>query len=125
MRIRMGYPDLESERRILEALAFEDPLDRLEPFLGSEEVSEIQKSVRAVKVDEALMNYGLQIAERTRQHEYLSLGVSPRGTMGLYRAAQSLALLEGRDYCIVDDFKRLVVPVFAHRLWSAPATPLQ
>ena len=116
MRIRMGYPDLESERRILEALAFEDPLDRLEPLLGSEEVSEIQKSVRAVKVDEALMNYGLQIAERTRQHEYLSLGVSPRGTMGLYRAAQSLALLEGRDYCIVDDFKRLVVPVFAHRL---------
>ena len=116
MRIRMGYPDLESERRILEGLAFEDPLDRLEPLLGSEEVSEIQKSVRAVKVDEALMNYGLQIAERTRQHEYLSLGVSPRGTMGLYRAAQSLALLEGRDYCIVDDFKRLVVPVFAHRL---------
>ena len=116
MRIRMGYPDLESERRILEALAFEDPLDRLEPLLGSEEVSEIQKSVRAVKVDEALMNYCLQIAERTRQDEYLSLGVSPRGTMGLYRAAQSLALLEGRDYCIVDDFERLVVPVFAHRL---------
>ena len=116
MRIRMGYPDLRSERRILEALAFEDPLDRLEPLLSSEEVSEIQESVRAVKVDEALMNYGLQIAERTRQHEYLSLGVSPRGTMGLYRAAQSLALLEGRDYCIVDDFKRLVVPVFAHRL---------
>ena len=116
MRIRMGYPDLKSERRILEALAFGDPLDRLEPLLSSEEVSEIQESVRAVKVDEALMNYALQIAERTRQHEYLSLGVSPRGTMGLYRAAQSLALLEGRDYCIVDDFKRLVVPVFAHRL---------
>ena len=116
MRIRMGYPSLESEREILEALARKDPLDSLEPLMGNEEVSEIQEAVRQVKVDEALMNYGLQIAERTRQHEYLSLGVSPRGTMGLYRAAQSLAMLEGREYCIVDDFKRLAVPVFAHRL---------
>ena len=116
MRIRMGYPSLESEREILEALARKYPLDSLEPLMGNEEVSEIQEAVRQVKVDEALMNYGLQIAERTRQHEYLSLGVSPRGTMGLYRAAQSLAMLEGREYCIVDDFKRLAVPVFAHRL---------
>jgi MoxR-like ATPase len=53
--------------------------------------------------------------EKTRQHEYLSLGVSPRGSMSLYRAAQALALIEGRSFCIPDDFKRLVLPVFAHR----------
>jgi MoxR-like ATPase len=62
-----------------------------------------------------LMDYALAIVEKTRRHEYLSLGVSPRGSMSLYRAAQALAFLEGRDYTIPDDFKRLVLPVFAHR----------
>jgi len=61
------------------------------------------------------VNYTLAIVEKTRQHEYLSLGVSPRGSMSLYRAAQALAFLEGRNYCIPDDFKRLVLPVFSHR----------
>jgi MoxR-like ATPase len=61
------------------------------------------------------MNYTLAIVEKTRQNEFLSLGVSPRGSMMLYRAAQALALVEGRGYCIPDDFKRLMLPVFAHR----------
>ena len=69
----------------------------------------------SASVDEELMNYTLAIVEKTRQHEYLSLGVSPRGSMSLYRAAQALALTEGRNYCVPDDFKRLVLPVFAHR----------
>jgi len=62
------------------------------------------------------MDYALAIVQRTRAHEYLTLGVSPRGSMMLYRAAQALAFLEGRDFCLPDDFKRLVIPVFAHRL---------
>jgi MoxR-like ATPase len=76
---------------------------------------EIQNQVRRVRVDEELVNYTLAIVEKTRQHEYLSLGVSPRGSMMLYRAAQALAFLDGRDYCIPDDFKRLILPVFSHR----------
>jgi len=71
--------------------------------------------VRRVAVDEDLVNYALAIVEKTRQHESLSLGVSPRGSMSLYRAAQALALIEGRNYCLPDDLKRLILPVFAHR----------
>jgi MoxR-like ATPase len=83
--------------------------------MTAEEVVEIQHSVRRVTVDDQLMNYTLAVVEKTRQHEYLSLGVSPRGSMMLFRAAQALALVEGRNYCIPDDFKRLVLPVLAHR----------
>ena len=67
-------------------------------------------------VDEALVDYMLAIVEQTRAHESLALGVSPRGAQALYRAAQALALVEGRDYVIPDDVKRLVIPVFAHRI---------
>ncbi len=76
---------------------------------------EIQHAVRRVSVDDELMNYILAIVEKTRQHEYLSLGVSPRGSMSLFRAAQALAFMEGRNFCIPDDIKRLVLPAFAHR----------
>jgi MoxR-like ATPase len=85
------------------------------------EVVEVQQSVRRVKVDDALIHYLLAIAEKTRHHPDLTLGVSPRGSMMLYRAAQALALIEGRTYCIPDDIKRLVLPVFAHRLCVSPS----
>jgi MoxR-like ATPase len=115
MRLKMGYPSLESEKEILSNFAASDPLTNVEPVMTAEEVVEVQRAVRKVTVDEELMNYTLAIVEKTRQHEFLSLGVSPRGSMSLYRAAQSLAMVEGRNYCIPDDFKRLVLPVFAHR----------
>jgi MoxR-like ATPase len=67
-------------------------------------------------VEESLIDYSLAIVERTRQHEQLSLGVSPRGALMLYHAAQAMALLEGRSFCVPDDFKKLVIPTFAHRL---------
>ncbi len=115
MRVRVGYPNLQSEKEILRNFADSEPLAKIEPVMSAEEVLEVQQSVRRVAVDEELMNYTLAIVEKTRQHEYLSLGVSPRGSMSLYRAAQALALMEGRTYCIPDDFKRLVLPVFGHR----------
>jgi MoxR-like ATPase len=115
MRLKIGYPSAESEKEILQDFAESDPMSNLRPVMTGEEVVEIQKRVRRVKVDEELLNYTLAIVEKTRQHEYLSLGVSPRGTMSLYRAAQALAFLEGRNYCIPDDFKRLILPVFSHR----------
>ena len=83
--------------------------------MSAEEVVELQQAVRRVSVDEQLVNYSMAIVEKTRRHEYLGLGVSPRGTMMHYRAAQALAFLEGRNYAIPDDFKRLALPVLAHR----------
>jgi MoxR-like ATPase len=115
MRLKMGYPAAASEKEILRDFADSDPLARIEPVMSAEEVVEIQQAVRRVSVDEQLVNYTLSIVEKTRQHEYLSLGVSPRGSMMLYRAAQALALIEGRNYCIPDDFKRLALSVLAHR----------
>ena len=115
MRLKIGYPSAESEKEILQNFAESDPLANIRPVMTAAEVVEIQNQVRRVRVDEELVNYTLAIVEKTRQHEYLSLGVSPRGSMMLYRAAQALAFLEGRDYCIPDDFKRLILPVFSHR----------
>jgi MoxR-like ATPase len=115
MRLKIGYPSAESEKEILQDFAQSDPLANIRPVMTGAEVVEIQNRVRRVKVDEELVNYTLAIVEKTRQHEYLSLGVSPRGSMSLYRAAQALAFLEGRNYCIPDDFKRLILPVFSHR----------
>ena len=115
MRLRVGYPSLETEKEILRNFADSEPLLRIEPVMTADEVVEIQQAVRRVTVDEELVNYTLALVEKTRRHEYLSLGVSPRGSMMLYRAAQALALVEGRNYSIPDDFKRLVLPVFAHR----------
>ncbi|HTS69704.1 MAG TPA: MoxR family ATPase [Terriglobia bacterium] len=115
MRVRVGYPNAESEKEILRNFADSEPLAKIEPVMSADEVLEVQKGVRQVMVDEELVNYTLAIVEKTRHHEYLSLGVSPRGTMSLYRAAQAMAVMEGRNYCIPDDFKRLAIPVFSHR----------
>jgi len=115
MRLRIGYPNAQSEKEILRNFADSEPLAKLEPVMAAEEVVEIQQAVRRVSVDDQLMDYTLAVVEKTRQHEYLSLGVSPRGSMSLYRAAQALAFIDGRNFCIPDDFKRLVLPVFAHR----------
>jgi MoxR-like ATPase len=115
MRVKIGYPSAASEKEILQDFADSDPMANVRPVMTAPEVVEIQNQVRRVKVDPELVDYTLVIVEKTRQHEYLSLGVSPRGSMALYRAAQALAFLEGRNYCIPDDFKRLIVPVFSHR----------
>jgi len=115
LRVRMGYPNAESEREILANSVKRDPLDSVHPVASASEVLQIQRAVRSVTVDSDLVNYVLAIVEKTRYHEDLSLGVSPRGSLSLYRAAQAWALVEGRTYCIPDDLKRLVLPVLAHR----------
>jgi MoxR-like ATPase len=115
MRVRMGYPSLESEREILANSVKQDPLETIGPVVSAEEVLRIQQAVRGVTMDEDLVSYALAVVEKTRHHEDLSLGVSPRGSVSLYRAAQAWALVEGRSYCVPDDLKRLVLPVLAHR----------
>ncbi len=115
MRLRLGYPDAASERQILRKVDG-PPAEPGGSGLTAEDVLRLQESVPAVAVEDAVVDYMLAIVEKTRSHESLALGVSPRGSQALYRAVQALALVEGRDYAIPDDVKRLAVPVFAHRV---------
>src|ERR1043165_4693253 len=115
LRIRIGYPALDVEKEILRDREHVDPLEHLRPVMSGEEVVELQRAVQHVSVDDALVDYLMRIVAATRESETLDLGVSPRGTLALFRAAQAFALTEGRDYCLPDDVKRLVLPVFAHR----------
>lgn len=115
MRLRIGYPDSQSERQILRRAAG-DPNFRELPVLSASEVIDLQNASETVAVDESVVDYILAIVARTRTHEALSLGVSPRGAQALYRASQSMAMLEGRRFVTPDDVKRLAVPVFAHRV---------
>jgi MoxR-like ATPase len=116
LRVRMGYPDAQGEREILRSEAGASQMDSLRPVLTGADVLEMQKAVQQIRVDESLVSYALEIVRRTRASEYLSLGVSPRGSQALYRAAQAMAFVEGRSFCTPEDFKPLVVPVFAHRV---------
>jgi len=116
MRIKMGYPSLETEREILRKRANDDPLQSLEPVAGVQDVLAMQDAVMQIKVDTSLHDYALEIVNRTRRTDQLALGVSPRGTLMLQRAAQARAFLDGRDYCLPDDFKKLAVAVFSHRV---------
>jgi MoxR-like ATPase len=119
MRIKMGYPSIETEREILRkrvGIRGENPLDALEPVADVAEVMAMQDAVAEIKVESSLHDYALDIVNRTRNSEQLALGVSPRGTLMLQRAAQARAFLDGRDFCLPDDFKQLAVPVFSHRV---------
>jgi MoxR-like ATPase len=116
MRVRMGYPDSGAEREILRSDAGAAKLEALRPVLTGAELVEMQDAVTRIRVDESLVTYALAIVQKTRQNEQFSLGVSPRGSQMLYRAAQATAFLDGRTFCTPEDFKPLVVPVFAHRV---------
>ena len=115
MRLRIGYPDAASEREIVRNSERELPAPA-STGLTAEDVLQLQDAVHRVTVDDALVDYMLAIVDKTRRHESLALGVSPRGSQALFRAVQALALVEGREYAIPDDIKRLAAPIFAHRV---------
>ena len=115
MRLRIGYPDMASEREIVRNSDHQAP-QLVHSELVADDVLRLQDGVQRITVEAALVDYMLLIVEKTRRHESLALGVSPRGSQALYRAVQALALLEGRDYAVPDDVKRLAVPLFAHRV---------
>ena len=115
MRLRIGYPDAASERQILRNRERENT-SPAQSGLAAEDVIQLQDAVHRITVEESLVDYMLAIVERTRTHDSLALGVSPRGSQALFRAVQALALIEGRDYAIPDDVKRLAAPLFGHRV---------
>jgi MoxR-like ATPase len=116
LRISMGYPDRHHETEVLKAHQKSKPLDAVQPVLTAEQVVEIQRNVSEVKINDSIVQYILDIVDATRNSNELAAGVSTRGAIALSRISQSLALLEGRDFVIPDDVKKLVVPVFAHRV---------
>jgi len=118
LRISMGYPRREDERQVLESHRLGEPVDQLQSVVDCQQLVAMQEAVREVRVDDAIYEYLLDIVEATRQCDELHVGVSTRGALSLYRAAQALALIEGRDYVVPDDVKRLALPVLSHRVIS-------
>jgi MoxR-like ATPase len=114
--LEVGYPDHQTERHVLTQHRSGEPVDALHAVTDGDTVVELQKQVTDIRVDDSISDYLLTIVHATRNHSELSLGVSTRGALTLYRAAQSLALVCGRDYVIPDDIKELVRPVLAHRI---------
>ncbi len=116
LRLHVGYPSLNDEREILRDRERRNPLQSVEAVMSEDDILELQRKVSEVRVDESLVDYLLNIVALTRETDTLELGISPRGTLALFRSAQAIALIEGRNFCIADDIKRLVLPVFAHRV---------
>ena len=118
IRISMGYPDPESEKRILREHRPGDNWEGIEPVLSKQELTMLQKMSENVKIDDTLLDYIIAIVGETRNESAFELGVSPRGAIALKSAAQSTALADGRTYCIPDDVKEMAIPVLAHRVIS-------
>jgi MoxR-like ATPase len=121
LRIRIGYPERDQERDILRELGGGDPVAELKSVIDHATLRALQDRAESVKVDDEILDYAMDVIEATRAAPALSIGVSTRGALAWYRAAQAYALISGRDYCVPDDFKELAVPALAHRVVLAQA----
>ncbi|UCH60413.1 MAG: MoxR family ATPase [Anaerolineales bacterium] len=125
MRIRLGYPSRDDEINVLERQQYRHPFDTLEQILSVEELGQMQEAIKSVYTAPSVKRYIVTLSRHTREHSEVYLGVSPRGSLALYRTAQALAAMNGRDFVLPDDIKALAVPTFAHRLILAPAARLR
>ena len=116
LRLSIGYPDRAVERSVLSSHRRQQPIDSVQPVLSRDELLELQRQTREVRLDDSLADYLLEIVAKTRQHNDLSLGVSTRGALAYARACRAAALLNGRDFVTPDDVKQLAEPVLAHRV---------
>lgn len=120
MRLRLGYPDKDAERQVLRSQVARHPIEDLKPVMARDEIKTAIAAVRQVRVDDAIVDYILELLAATRRGSRFLLGLSSRAGLGLFRASQALAALEGRAYCVPDDVKRLARPVLVHRLIPRP-----
>jgi MoxR-like ATPase len=125
LKLSVGYPALEDEGQILLNLQREHPIVNLEPVVEGDRLLDLQRVVWDVHVDETVRDYIVRLIHATRAHPDLALGASPRGSLALFKSAQALAILHGRDYVLPDDVKRLVIPVLIHRLIVRPESALR
>jgi MoxR-like ATPase len=116
LRVSLGYPQKLIERELLRERAGADPVAKLQPVVQLDAVRTLQEGVETIRVEDALVDYAMQIVEETRRHPAITVGVSTRGVLAWYRAAQAAALAAGREFVIPDDVKGLAVPCLAHRL---------
>ena len=119
MHLNMGYPEADDEIKILYSQMLDEPIDAVESVLDATSILAMQQAVRRVQVDDSVARYLIEIVRQTREHPGVRLGVSPRGSLMFFRAAQASALADGRDFVLPDDVKRLAGPVLAHRLMLA------
>lgn len=125
MRFSLGYPSMEEELRMLELLQYSHPVDRLKPVAKASEIVQAQVAIRKVHVDPRVRQYLLQIVSETRNHDDLALGGSPRATIALFRCAQAMAAIRGREFVLPDDVKKIIAPVMNHRLIVRPESRLR
>ena len=116
IQIDLGYPTLVEEKEMMNKYRLDEPIKQLTSFFSKEEVMELQEQVKQVKVSSVVEDYILEIVHMTRNHEEIELGVSPRGTLALMRAAQGAAFVEGREYVTPEDVKKMAPYVLSHRL---------
>ncbi|HEV7215240.1 MAG TPA: MoxR family ATPase [Chloroflexota bacterium] len=125
LRLQMGYPDFAEERQVLENLRHQHPITQLQPAVNIRDLSRLQVTAQDVHLDASVIDYLLRLVAATRNHPDLSLGASPRGSLALYKAAQALALIRGRDFVTPDDIKELVPAVLPHRLIVKPESEVR
>jgi MoxR-like ATPase len=125
LRISLGYPDFTEEMSIIEQQEQEHPIDSLGPVATPQEVAGMQEAAKSVYVDRLVRQYVVGLVEATRRHQDISLGASPRASLGLFRAARGLALVQDRDYVIPDDIKALAPVVIAHRIILSPSARMR
>ncbi len=125
LRVAIGYPTQAEENTILERFRAEDPLPGLLPVSQPEEILALQQERRNVRVEASVRDYIVSIARATRQNSDVQLGASPRAALALYQSAQAWAAIQGRDYVLPDDVKRLAPPVLCHRLLISPQAQLR
>jgi MoxR-like ATPase len=123
LRISVGYPDREQEKLLLNSHRVGEPINALKPVLTLDRVLGIQQAARSIEFESTLVDYLLDLVHATRDSQSLQVGVSTRGAIAFYRAAQALALVENRRHVIPDDIKRLAIPVLAHRIVSRGMLP--
>jgi MoxR-like ATPase len=125
MRLRLGYPSMVDEVRVLERQQFHHPFADLDRVVSVEEMIQAQEAIKEIYVSPALKRYIVDLNHQTRQHSEVYLGSSPRGSLALYRAAQARAAISGRDYVLPDDVKELAIPTIAHRVILGPGARLR
>ena len=124
MRLRLDYPSQSEERLILQRFKENQPLQDVTPVLSADQLKALQAIIRRVRVDASVETYIVELVRATRSHNGVELGVSPRGTLALYRATQAYAAVHGRSYVIPDDVKRLAQPILSHRILATSSTRL-
>jgi MoxR-like ATPase len=125
MRISLGYPDFMDELSIIEQQEWDHPIESLQPVATPEEIVGLQEAAKSIYVDRLMRQYIVTLIEATRKHRDVTLGASPRASLGIFRGARALALVRDRDYVIPDDIKLLAPAVIAHRLVLSPAARMR